>query len=226
MTTFRAKTHNVAAPVIATSVQAILQGANPVYQGTTSSINGGAFNTSCSLSLPGSASNGDLLLAWGCHSGDSTQCNISEAGWTVLTRPAPGNLNGLIAYRIKNGTEGATITWTGSNSYWTVACSYFTGVNTTTPILSFVKTEHTTPANSFETGAASLAGATQPILGLGFWFTDRDVGGSTPFFWESDAANTAMLVSIDTISAETMIGMGTGAVPFDSMLDFSGVTIY
>ena len=87
----------------------------PVTEATATSVEASA-TTSHTVSLPASIVSGDLLIVWfGVeHTSDSTVA--WPGGWTEIDETFSTDMEGAVAYRIADATEGASITVTSGQS--------------------------------------------------------------------------------------------------------------
>jgi len=95
----------------------------PVTEATATSVEASA-TTSHTVSLPASIVSGDLLIVWfGVeHTSDSTVA--WPGGWTELDETFETSVEAAVAYRIADGTEGASITVTSGQSQKSGHTSY------------------------------------------------------------------------------------------------------
>ncbi|MEP2746054.1 MAG: glycine-rich domain-containing protein [Bauldia litoralis] len=128
--------------------------------------------TSMPVSLPGSISSGDLLLAWVEVRNYGTW--TVPSGWTQLGQQLGGSSVGQLTvfYRIADGTEGASATWTasaGTTAVWQVRK---------------ITTWHGTTPPEISTGASGDASAANPSSLTPSWGADETL-------WFAVAGHTA-----------------------------------
>lgn len=128
--------------------------------------------TSVTLTKPAGVTAGDLLLAAFLKAGSIT---AAPAGWTL----ALAGTDFRVYYRVADGTEGASFTWTQSVSgSWRGGISRYSGVSNASPIdAGFVTTSGvattgsagpvtTTTANAMVIGGANSGQTTTPPASL------------------------------------------------------------
>jgi hypothetical protein len=89
---------------------------------------------SASLSVPAGTQSGDLLLAFVSVAYQFPRVNPAPSGWTMIAE-AHSSANGHMFYRVADGTEPAsyTFTWGDSRNAQAVMMRY-TGIDTSSPI--------------------------------------------------------------------------------------------
>jgi hypothetical protein len=123
----------------------------PVIAGTAVSVDT-TTNTSQVGSLPGSLASGDLLI--GAFYGSATDAtpHTASSGWTILADREVVNAVGHLAvfYKVSNGAEGATVTFTTDLSEDSAFCVYrITGQHVVTaPVISASVVSTSTAPNS------------------------------------------------------------------------------
>jgi hypothetical protein len=99
-------------------------------------VNAGAFSTNASTSsmavqMPASIVPGNLIVVW--MAGNAAQTANPVTGWTFVNTVMVNDF--VFAYRIANGSEGASVTFGFSGSLGLIGQALqFSGVNTTTPL--------------------------------------------------------------------------------------------
>lgn len=87
----------------------------PTVAGTTSSVQS-SDTTTHTVSLPGSIAAGELLVvAWGSGGLNPGAALTWPGGWTVKSSTTSSNVGGRWAYRIADGSEGASISVTSGS---------------------------------------------------------------------------------------------------------------
>ncbi|MFG1480988.1 hypothetical protein V5F53_20375 [Xanthobacter sp. V4C-4] len=155
----------------------------PIQGGGATFVNSGAFavnagGAALDVPMPSSITPGNLLFVW--MSANATRTANPVAGWTFLNASTiPDN---IIAYRIADGSEGASVTFTYSgNSGLFGQAIQFSGVNTTTPLGAHntVTGTGTTASNS----GLTTSSARGLVLGLTITNSDQVIpaaSGWTP----------------------------------------------
>ena len=159
----------------------------PVVAGTNTSTTTTA-STSHTLSLPGSISSGDLLIAMLAATNQGTATNVSwPSGWTEFYEADASAGNGhqaqAGAYRQADGTEGSTITVTTNNSVTSAHNAYrITGAeDPATQAPSVATATFTTNASNIDPPnlVASADGKDYLWLAVASWRrTDRTLTGT------------------------------------------------
>lgn len=193
--------------------------ANAQFTGATSAI----------INKPASVAVGDLLLA--CV-GISTNNNITSTGWTSVIQQAPAAGTGRlgILYRVVDGTEGASFTFsftTASNGIGVI--SRYTGVYAVTPIEAqssgngASSTTHTAPTATSVSANAFIA---RVYFGIPSNFTSArsyTITGPPELY---DASHTAGYTVMSAGDVQAVAGAtGTQAATFSIAGNWGAATL-
>lgn len=201
--------------------------------GTPTTGDGVRGSTSVVLNVPTGAVAGELLVAWISGSA-STGTITAPTGFTVITQ---GHDNGSgapidnvvqLAYRVVDGTEAASYTWTfQSGSVYPMATMFrVAGVNTTGPTRA-VATQYTnTKYSSFDTGP-SLTGVLGTDAEL-YLFSLSDDSGTNIGAYTGPGSPWATVASRALYSKGQFItySVGANAAPTVSLPSANSQTIW
>lgn len=120
----------------------------------TTANSGAAAATSLVLNKPTSTAAGDLLVTTISINGGTGSTVTTLSGWTLLTRTNSTTVLGQgVYYRVADGTEGSTFTWSCTSAFVAGVCNAYTGVDNTNPIAGFTALAKTTASTAATFGA-------------------------------------------------------------------------
>jgi hypothetical protein len=153
-------------------------GAFPVVEGSnTGAASGGTGTTNYSAPLPSSITSGELLLLF-VAAGAGGARTVSVSGWSELFNSiGSGSLRRLACfYKVATGSEGASVTVSGSNSsFWASTCYRISGYQGT-PEAGTIAT-----GSSASPNPPSLSPSWGSAKTLWFAVAGKDAGGSSDF---------------------------------------------
>lgn len=116
---------------------------------TTTANTGSAAAASLTVNKPTGTSAGDLLITvLSVNNGSS--CTITTlSGWTLLKRNNNTTVLGQgIYYRVADGSEGSSFTWSFTSEFASIVCNAYTGVDSNNPIAGISVLGKTTASTS------------------------------------------------------------------------------
>ncbi len=194
------------------------------FQATT---NGSGLGTA-SVTKPASTAAGDVLIAEASQGG-SAAFTATPTGFTVISDAVQGSLRKWCGYRVVDGTEGASFTWTNAASARIVASvTRATGVNNATPL------DVTSTTYAAASGNIVLPTLTTSVVGCGLYATGGQFSTNTfspptaPVTF-TEFSDLALATVCGTSAGVVWTGSGaTGAVtitPSTGTADVAGVLV-
>lgn len=143
----------------------------------TTANSGAAAATSLVLNKPTSTAAGDVLVTTISINGGTGSTVTTLSGWTLLTRTNSTTVLGQgVYYRVADGTEGSTFTWSCTSAFVAGVCNAYTGVDNANPIAGFTALAKTTASTAATFGATSPQA--ESVYGV-LCVTSRNTTGTT-----------------------------------------------
>jgi hypothetical protein len=122
----------------------------------TTANTGAAAAASLAVNKPTSTAVGDVLITT-ISVNNGSSCTITTlAGWTLIARTNNTTVLGQgVYYRVADGTEGASFTWSFTSEFASIVCNAYTGVDNLNPIAGSTSLGKTTASTSATFGTTT-----------------------------------------------------------------------
>ena len=120
----------------------------------TTATTGASAAASLAVNKPTGTAAGDLLICL-ISVNNGSSCTITTlSGWTLFQRNNNTTVLGQgIYYRVADGTEGSSFTWSFTSEFASIVCTAYTGVDNKNPFAGFSVLAKTTASTSATFGA-------------------------------------------------------------------------
>ena len=164
----------------------------------TTANSGSSAASSITLNNPTGTSAGDLLITTISINNGSSASITTLSGWTLLNRHNNTTILGQgVYYRVADGTEGSSFTWSCTSEFVSAVCDCYTGVDPNNPFSGEASTGNTS-ASTTVTFPAAIVPTSENVYEAFFCSTRNTTGTTT-----NSSVGTGLAVDGDTCTTAT-----------------------